>query len=252
MQKKTSRVSRKEYTVLSGHKKKGTKFSCLPPNTEGVSYQQYGVPELAWIAVLIDHIGFDGSATVALLIGRALRLEQSEKAPNSIFASSFKAFTPNQRDLIVESLQNAELLVPTQEAVRRFSSLYPRFPGIWLLNGSVSEDDREYLPTFKSILNDLLDKTSVMSTCTIANFVYCCLVSGLFISLPNSFNNLHEISMYPNTEESQELASILRSVITMLIGEKMHEPEVISWSNYFWQRGFELEPVNYSAIWGSS
>ena len=234
--------------MLAGHRQDGKYFSCLPESTTGVSYTEIGVPEIAWIAVTIEDLGMKSTASVIEIIANEIRDESV--IPPPLLATFVAKLPEEQQGKIIHKLKEAGLMNPLKTALSRFTSLYPNFPATWLSGKPDNVLDSNYLKRFKIILGELLDKSSVRSSLVLAQLVYGALVSDSIKVQPGMLDNLEEIRDYPKTEGSQILAAKLRSITTLLIGQSQEESSSV-WSDYFWKRGFELEPINYSSIWNN-
>lgn len=244
---------RKEHVVLGGHREDTRKvFTCLPPNTQGVSYIEIGVPEISWIAILMEELGPFKTAKVLELIADTIRTGLTDTAPQPLLTSFIAGFDASLTNSIKQTLMSAGLFVPCAAAVEDFVSLYPSFPIKWLIVKPEPAPNADYLPRFKRLLQELLDKTSPRAATAQAHLIYAAIASGAIILPPGMLENLEEIRQYPNTEKSKNLAASLRSITTMFVAQLSELPDGKVWSTYFWERGLELEPINYDQLWEQS
>lgn len=251
MSEKAARKKRKEHQVLAGHRQEGSKFTILPANTQPVSYADYGVPEVVWIGVVIAALGLKNAADVMVAIGKAIRTEPPDMAPPPVLATFLGSLSDDRRTVVLHNLESEGLLEPVRIALAPFVSLYPKFPATWLSGEPNTTPETGFLPLFKKLLTELSDKTSTKSTLVLANLMYAAIVSGTVLVPPGEFDELDEIRHYPATEKSKSLAARLRSTATFFIGQGLTHGATREWSDYFWQRGLELEPVDYPSIWSA-
>ncbi len=249
MSQKNAKRKRKEHTVLAGHRQdKKNIFTCLPPNTEPVSYTEHGVPELVWIAIMVEELGEHRTARIIQIIAEAIRTEPPDMAPPPLLATFVASLPQDRRDVAIRTLDASGLLQPMKSALAAFVALYPNFPIAWLTGEPLDKPDTAYLQRFKILLAELLDKQSPRSSIVLALLIYAALGSGAILVPPGEFDNLETIREYPNTERSKWLAASLRSLATMLIALGLQRSTTRQWAEYFWQRGHELEPVDYTDL----
>jgi hypothetical protein len=245
---------RKEYTILEGHRRYGkTKYTCLPRDTHAVSYLEYGVPEIAWIAIMLKELGPHKSARVVELICNNLKSHQPSSRQNYLFASHIGSLPSTVRRNISNDLLKPGYLNSLKSALGPFINLYPDCPLTKIKMKQKEPTDSNYLHQFKPLLQELTDKRSFTSTIVLSLLIYGGMGSGAIKIAPGMFDNIEDVLRYPNTESSKNIAATLRAIATMIIGESQSRPESLQWCNYFWQRGFELEDIKYSELlWRSA
>lgn len=249
MTKKKAGGKQKEHQILGGHTKTGTKFSCLPgSNVFPVSHSNQGVPELIWLAILNKELGIRVSARVVELIALAIQTDEKEPQISFFFASNMSMLPPETIARIRNSLNKNNLLSRTKECLKDFISTYPEFPIKWLHEESSSPVNANWLEGFKTLLGELQDKTSRSAMLMIAQAIYGALASGMLRVPPGVFDNFEEVMNYPNSETSREVGALMRATYNGFLGQCCAETGFTEWSNYFWTRNHELEPIDFANL----
>lgn len=231
-----------DYKILDGHTKQGSTFTRFPNLLEETSYVEETLPELIWISILNEALGISTTLQVIEILATVLP-KGKDPSPNwFVFCTKLSTISDKNIIKVREALTEKFLLSKIQTALGPFVQLYPTFPVKWL--GAEPITNASYLPEFKTLLELLLDKTSKPSTLMLAIAIWGLAVNESIL-LPPSFSDFNSVIDYPNTTESQILASGLRA--TMLTMTKFGCPEKCgkTWSKEFWQRGIELEPVDF-------
>jgi hypothetical protein len=232
-----------EYEILAGHAKQGSRFVSYPNLSRPVSHARHTVPELIWLAQLNEQLGIRDTARIAETIGLAVR---RDKYPISImFLTSLAELSEEDSQRVQEALDKNKLLNSAKTALAQLTGHYPHFPVKWLRPESDVSLENAFLPAFKKALADLLDKSARRSVLMIAQAVYGFTAAGC---LPASIDDFEEVLKYPDTEKSKAVASSVRSINMLMVSLNIVETQKLQWSNYFWQRGLELEPVDYANL----
>ena len=169
-----------------------------------------------------------------------------------IFQSDFLNFSIKDKAELVLELEKENVLDELRGALSDFLYCYPEAPISFLFDERPdSIVDKLFLKKYKKYLAKLYDKMGVESIQMQALGVYILLLSGwLNVYQGHPFGYFEEIGSYPETEKSQEVASAIRTTIISQVGVVLRSDRVPKWSDYFWRRGLELEPIEYSAYNG--
>lgn len=234
---------KKQQKVLVDHKTQGKRL--VPPlltlgNLKETSYIDFVVPEIIWIAILIEKYGIQRGTEIGLEIVKAA----SKVAINSSFLfsfiSSYETLKPSEKQEIVESLESSNVLVLIQGGLENFISVYPECPLNFLFNEPTQENF--HIQEIKNTLITLYDKVGITSTFSMGNVIYYMGVLGrLNVVKGSSIAQLPRLIEYPNTQLSKLIASSIRATIYTLIQQPFYN-KINKWNKYFWNRGHELEP----------
>jgi len=244
-QKKSPKARR----VLLDHKLIGKRF--VPPMLEVtggmafVNWVEQMLPELLWLGLLNARHSTKGPSLAVALMKAGT--DATGDSPKDWFAttSSYLRLSEEQRGTVVSSLLQTGDLEPIREAIAQLVSFYPECPLGFLFTDrspAVLEQYRPDIKAFKTTLFSLMNRWDRPATLAQASAVYLGFVSGkLKVMEGMALANFPEIAKFPTTEESQIIAGSVRAAVSMLFG--IHQGSKAStWSVYFWNRGFELQP----------
>ena len=228
--------------VLRGYRRVGKRF--IPPflqhmNLTESRWMDDRVPELIWIALLIQVLGLKRGTEIALILAKsAAKCAQStEKAFAA--ASDYTPFGNEQGGHLCLELKDAGVLEESRMGLAALIGHYPEFPLSFL--GS-PESIPENTPV--STLDDLGKTIASISdregyTGTFAQATVICIYfanNQLVVPSNSGLANFPAIEEYPMTEESLRVAASVRSAATGLLTQGV-SPD---WSNAFWKRGRSL------------
>ena len=232
--------------VLADHKRIGKVF--VPPlrqlgDFEFTNWQSAVLPELLWIAELIDRFGTARAAELSLAFARSAK--QAYVSQQSVWFAATSTYTlldTNKTDTILSRMREIGLLQDLKTGMRTLAAYYPAFPLRFLYGPDelTAQGDTE-LQSFKKRLASLFDRRGRIATFAQAHGVYIAFELGMLKVASNvSLANFPAIEAYPTTEESKKIAAAVRSLITGFIAQ-CHKSFPATWPDKFWNRGLELE-----------
>lgn len=234
--------------VLSDHKRIGKRF--IPPlatlNISEVSWVNQIIPQLIWIAILIDTFGFKKGVEYSLAIAQLARESVGqEKIDWFGWLYSFSKLSEQQKSFIIQKLAAEGMFSEISSAFSAFARSYPEFPLLFLATAT-SDDMKDGitidLETFKETLLNLYDRRSIFAMRVQATVIYLGFANDfLRVAKGLALADFPEIEKYPDTDRSKEVASSIRATINSIVGV-VDDPEFNTWSKYFWNRGIEIEP----------
>ena len=119
-------------------------------------------------------------------------------------------------------------------------TFYPECP-LRFLFADPPESEDDSLEKFKDILAPIFDRRDTPATFEQATAVYIAFCSGMLKVFKGlALANFSAIEKFPNTEESQHVASAARSTVSMFY-EQFRTDNSAVWVSYFWRRGLELD-----------
>jgi hypothetical protein len=251
-------------TVLTDHKKIGKNF--VPPYVyllgEGtdIKWRQRMLPEYLWLSLLNLQIGWIDGADISLSFARIAAnvtgvpseefSKKFGKAPKLFFGltTSFSLLNKKQLKSIVSKLEKQGKLEPLQYSLKGLVSFYPKCPLSFIFGSKKPEPKEEYLPIIKESVSKFFDKYDSLTVSALTNAVYIAFCTNkLRVIVSDDRNskddshlaNFPEIEKYPNTEESRIVAAQVRIAAANFANQEENVSE--DWSNYFWNRGLEIE-----------
>ena len=238
--------------VLQGYQQRGKRF--IPPFLQlqkqmalsENSWIDDRVPELVWIALLINSFGIRQGSQVAVDIATAA----AKCAPDthSAFAavSNYALLTAEQEDCVRLALHENGMLDKAQGGLAALINDYPQFPLACLaeptnpsarLAGSTLND-------LKAALSNIVDREGTTATFVQATAVYIYFLNNkLKVSPGLGLSNFPAIEDYPMTEESRMVAASVRSFLVVALTKDVP----IHWRLAFWNRGRELGSCEVSS-----
>ena len=204
------------------------------PNMTEVSYHKLIVPELLWIALLVECYGAKEGTRLALHLGTIA----SETGISALTGStsSYASLDETKMSQIVQALDERRNI---SLALAPLATLYPECPLRFVcleehLTGKSLSEQTNY---FMKVLEPLYNRNSKESMMMQAGFIYIAFVTDkLKVFQGTSLAKFPEIEHYPDTPESLEVASGVRGTINVLLGIDVDD----QWPRYFWNRGLEL------------
>ena len=229
--------------VLKDYKQKGKRF--IPPwlqlfPLEESKWIDDRVPELIWIALLMQTLGIKLGNDVATAIAKkAAEFSQVGKAFAA--ASDYFELNEEQKQQVQAALDAEGMLESAQTALATLIDQYDGFP-LAFLKPSNSDHEISMEPSFEDLaraIHAIYDRESREAIFVQATTVNIYFTNDLLKVAPGlSLGNLNAVLEYPETEESLKVAASVRSAVTFLIGK-----EVISdWASSFWRRGRIITP----------
>lgn len=228
--------------ILIDHKKVGAKL--VPPllsvmGESDYSYEEKGIPQIIWIALLNKKFGLKTGTSISLEFVQIIdSLELKKEVPYNI--SWFSNIKTEDISKIKYDLKLAQVFDKIRDGLGPLLNVYPKCPLSKIFGFQNHTDDD--ISIIKETLIELYDKHSRESTFALANTVYYMgMCKKLHIVKHSHLENLENLIHYPKTEESKTIASMIRATTNMLLSDRTIENSK-EWVHYFWNRGLELEP----------
>jgi hypothetical protein len=248
--------------VLSDHQQVGKRF--IPPMQQLGPWKDANwigsiLPELLWIGLLNDHHGLKRGAELSLSLARAAAqasgVDPKEfnkkfgKAPKHWFAltSAYNSLNQEQQLEVVKCLRPSSKLDQLRKALAPLDEFYPKFPLRFLFEDMALNEKAKDLERLKTLLQALFDKYEKPATFVLANAIYIAFCTNrMKVFEVLALSRFPAIEHFPETEDSRVVAAAVRSAVNGMWGfeEQSHD-----WSDYFWNRGLELEACDYKRIY---
>jgi len=237
----------KDFLQESGYKRDRSIYT--PPILQlgefnGVNWLEEILPEIIWIGLLQDKFGLGLGSQLALQISETTNKLCSLSCTKQWLAplSSYSVLTENQKSEIKKELTNLGHIDNIEKAFGLITFLYPKFPLSFLVTEIYNVKQDLSVSEFKIYLSKLYDRTNFTTTFMQATAVDMAFQSDLLtVSSETSLAKFDEISNFPNTEISKQVASSIRQTINLFFGNNNPFSSNGEWQKYFWNRGLELE-----------
>lgn len=245
-----------EHRVLKGHVPQGLKFvpkilalGEFNQQFNEVPYVRVILPELIWLALLNQRLGNEQGAKVVEIVASAVKQTTGHKRTWFAAVSCCTELSDTAKQNIAQALDQNGLRKAVSGALQPFVELYPEFPGAFLVVSDPSRNDLEFLPELKKVVDNLYDTESGAAVFMCASAVYAAFCLDILKVNPNvSLAKFPEIEKYPSTELSKRVAAACRATSLQMVGQNVIQAQLTTWSSYFWNRGLELEPMDWSAM----
>lgn len=238
--------------VLADHVRVGKKlvprFRAALGEWHETSWAKDTLPEVLWIALLREMRGPGRGTELAHALASAARSLRDRPPGWFTLVSTYASLTSIEQARILELLSPSGDLQQIQMTLQPLVALYPRFPlgFLWQSIPGLPLPD-EYLLALRGLVRDLLDREHVKTIQTLATvFTLASRADELVFVEGCGFGDLATVDDYPETEESQNVASLVRALASGLAQESLRGGN-LWWPTYFWNRGLELDRCSFAA-----
>jgi hypothetical protein len=233
----------KKEGILAGHKKVGKKL--IPPmmqlpKMQALSYVDDILPELLWLGLINDRIGFaEGTRFFKEFLGATAPVRSDMKSNNLACVSSYGILDGAARGRLIQELTSSGLLVPLTDYLQPLTALYPRFPLGFLGTPTSPRSNGELVDELKACVSGHADKYETPGIVLNGNVLLSRLITKT-ITFSNTIKipDFDTIFTDPESEEAQRAAAFMRSNALAELAMNGRSP----WSEYFWRRSYELSP----------
>ena len=229
--------------VLSGHRRQGKRF--IPPflqymNLTETRWLDDLVPELIWIALIIDRFERQRGAEICVGLAKAAAACSTKATGAYAFISEYSRLKSREQQCVIDKLADAEILNELGDALQVLKIYYPESPFAFILSNQeswpVGEDG---LNRLKLLIEELSDRRGVTATFVQATAVYVYFLNDkLKVSAGSALADFTAIEAYPSTDASVKVASFIRALLN---GFPASLDLSSDWRNYFWNNGRRIE-----------
>lgn len=229
--------------VLENHKRDGKVYRAFPfENLKPLSYLDTVVPELLVVHLLNTAHGASASEEILSELAESL-----ENEPWIGAATIFARKVLSNETKYLNALKKCSSYKYFEQVVAPLAAYYPSFPLAFLAQDQ--SPDPNWLVKFKVGLDSLYDKRGDAGSAMLGGFLLIGFNQGYSVPgeilLPNSIRNLTK----PGTrEQGASVRAALGAVVSGLFACFREDEGIQLWSDSFWQRGFEVEPVDWSVL----
>jgi hypothetical protein len=239
-----------EKKVLSGHKRVGKRF--IPPmkqipKMQDTSFVNDMLPELIWLGLINDNVGFvQGARFFEKLVSASVDALDGDKQGNFALVSKFDSFNADQKDALLRSLSQQALLPPLRDYLAPLVALYEPFPLKFVGLPEKSPSKEKMIATLQDCVGRHIDKYQPPGIMLHGMMLLSRLVTRTIhfpadMPMPD-FNAVFE---NPESADAKLAAGFMRA---NGLAEFSMARASNNWARYFWNRGFEVsecEIVDY-------
>ena len=242
-------AKKKAPRALADHRRVGKKF--IPPfiaelgPLREIRWVSDLVPELLWLALLSDRHGLKTGTDLARRLALAA-IDARGAKPKAWFAltSTYAELDTSEQQAVVAKLEEDGAAQQIREALWPLLTFYPECPLSFLFTELPQSGD-DSLEKFTDVLVSIFDRWDTPGTFAQATAVYIAFVSDMLKVFKGlALANFHAIEEFPNTKESQRVATSVRSVMSILY-ENFKVNQSADWISYFWKRGLDLDDCTF-------
>ena len=232
--------------LLEGYQRRGKRLvpplMQLPSLDTSVSYVRDMLPELLWIGLVNQRVGYVRSARILEKVFRIVQ-ETTRSDPERNFAliSAFDELSDDERAAICRNLNDAGILPLLQSCVAPLNLLYDRCPLLFLGHPEGVVENADLVSAVKNCVNWTSDKYKTPGIVLNMAVLIFLLVTER-IALPPDLPDFNAVVNAPESEEAQFAAGILRSIALTEFGQKRVSR---SWARRFWNRNYQLSPCEF-------
>ena len=245
---KRKRNKGKKKKLLDGYKRVGKRFvppmMQLPMNT-AVSYVNDMLPELIWIGLINDKVGYVSAARTIEKVFLAIEeIKDADQHGNFALVSSFNTLNEEQKNALKENLQDEGVLELLQNSIAPLILLYDNCPLSFIGPPPTVYTNDQLVSAIKECVGRAIDKYDTPGIVLNGALLLSRLVTKKIqfsseIDLPD-FNAVIDS---PDSDEAKHAAGFMRSNGLAEFG--MLEIDS-SWAREFWNRSVEISPGEFA------
>ncbi|MCB9893366.1 MAG: hypothetical protein H6839_02840 [Planctomycetes bacterium] len=226
---------------LEGHFREGKKF--YPPLAHygnvapGIQWVRWCLPELFWIALVVDAVGL---RVAAKLVPKIIAWRPATAESVTLYASDFGRLADNERSQLLGTL-DAPIKDALGESFATFTKFYPGFPMSWLVPERARDDapaGMEQLEAIKHLVRRHEDRRGydAMALQVLAWVGIGSAGAGVKYPSADLVPDPNELLLNPGSRRSKRDASSLRAVLNFQLA-KTNES---AWAQAFWEQGRKI------------
>lgn len=243
------RKTKKKTAILSGHVQVGKRF--IPPmkrlpKLQEVSYVDDILPELIWIGLIYDNVGYSPTARyIEKLIAAAMSIDQDGDLPPGNFSlvSQFGRFTDTQKAAFLCALEERSLLADIRGWLEPLTALYEQFPLNFIGLPETRLSQEKLVDTMKMCVGRYIDKQSTPGIALNGAVLLAGLASKkLHISDSIDLPDFDAVFDDPDSDAASRAAGFIRAHALSEFAMRSTDTE---WPAHFWNRGIELSACEF-------
>lgn len=234
--------------ILAGHKRIGKRF--IPPMMQlpmrvDTSYVNDMLPELIWIGLINDRVGYVQGARIIEKVFLAVdaRKEKGQEG-NYALMSSFNKLTDDQKTAITDDLREEGELDIIQNSLAPLVLLYDDCPLKFFGPPTNTYSQEDLISIIKLCVGKTIDRYDTAGIVLYGAMLLARLVTKTIkFSADMSLPDFNAVINSPGSEEARRTAGFVRAnglaeFGMMKVGN--------AWAKHFWDKNFELSPCEFA------
>jgi hypothetical protein len=236
--------------ILSGHTRIGKRFvpplMRLPTKVEKLSYVDNILPELIWIGLIYDRIGYVAAARfLENIFHAAMSAGGEDELPrgNPALVSYYEQFTEAQRVTFCAELQARSMLENLRAWLEPLITLYLTFPLRFIGPPEHARTEERLASEMKACVGRYIDKYKTPGIVLNGSLLLAGLVTKkLHFSSDINLPDFNAVISAPDSDEAAHAASFMRAHALSEFGMRAVS---VDWANIFWDRGIEISRCDF-------
>jgi hypothetical protein len=234
--------------ILAGHKRVGKRF--VPPimqlpMTVGTSYVNDMLPELIWIGLINERVGYVRGARIIEKVFLAVdaRKEKGQEG-NYALMSSFNKLTTDQKTAIAQALREEGVLDIIQNSIAPLVLLYDDCPLNFLGPPTNTSSQEDLISIIKLCVGKTIDRYDTPGIVLYGAMLLARLVTRkIKFSADMDLPDFNSVIDSPGSEEAKRAAGFMRANALAEFGMMKAGN---AWAKHFWDKNFELSPCEFA------
>lgn len=206
-----------------------------------ISYIDNILPELIWIGLINEKIGYiRGARILEKIFGVIDEFKDPEQHGSFALISSFSLLSSDQKKQLTDVLEDNGFLNVIKNAVAPLNMLYDNCPLLFFGPPTEKYNTEELVALIKNCVENTIDKYDTPGIVLNGSILLSRLVTKkLHFPTDMDLPDFNAVINSPDSDDAKRAAAFMRSNALMEFG--MHKVDT-SWAEYFWNRNFELSP----------
>lgn len=211
-----------------------------------ISYTNDMLPELIWLGLLNDKLGYKHAGSIMKIIFHAVDcICDAKQQGNFALASTYDSLEQSQKEALKHALTDDSTLYILQDAIAPLTLLYDIFPLSFLgPPAQLYSEDR-----LVGIISDCVDKTfnKYDTPGTVLNgtmLLYRLVTKKIKFSTEIAPKNLEAVIDDPESDDAKQAGAFMRACAIGEFGQMKIDP---AWAKYFWNYNAKLSPCKFTS-----
>ncbi|MYC60876.1 MAG: hypothetical protein F4X09_11895 [Gammaproteobacteria bacterium] len=234
--------------ILAGHKRVGKRF--IPPmkqlpKTVDTSYVNDMLPELIWIGLINERVGYVRGARIIEKVFLAVDAQKEKKqGGNYALMSSFNKLAADQKTAITQALREEGVLDIIQNSIAPLVLLYDDCPLIFLGPPTNTYSQEDLISIIKLCVGKTIDRHDTPGIVLFGAMLLARLVTKTIeFSADMDLPDFNSVIDSPGSEKARRAASFMRASGLAEFGMiKIGN----TWAKHFWDKNFELSSCEFA------
>jgi hypothetical protein len=211
------------------------------PNLNDTSYVNQILPELIWIGLINDKLGYvQGTRLIEEIFKATDEFSGNDVLRNFAYASSFGMLDEDEKKALVKKLSALEILDLLKNYLAPLTLLYDEFPMRFIGPPDTIIKNEILIQSISKSVDKHRDKYKTEGVVLIgAAFLARLVTRKIQFSSSLSLPDFNSIIDAPGSEEAKRASGFIRANSLAEFGMLKIK---VDWARYFWNRGYELSP----------